>query len=119
MTTLSGRLLLWGPRILGVLVSMFVGLFALDAFNQGTPFLQALPGFFIHMLPAFILLALVSASWRREWIGGVGFIALAVAYSMMARGHVDWMLAISGPLLVVGTLFLWSWRHHGELHVSA
>lgn len=112
MTTTSGRLLLWSPRILGILVSMFVGLFALDA--------QALPDFVIHLVPAVLLLALVAASWRWEWIGGVAFIGLAVAYAtMMARGHLDWMLVISGPLLVVGTLFLWSWRHHGELHASA
>ena len=56
---------------------------------------------------------------RREWIGGVAFIGLAVLYAItMARGHLDWMLVISGPLMLVGAMFLWSWRHHGELHAS-
>lgn len=91
MTTTSGRLLLWSPRILGILVSLFIGLFALDAFSQGQPFLEALPDFVIHLIPAFVLLALVGASWRWEWIGGVAFIGLAVLYAMtMAKGHLDW-----------------------------
>jgi hypothetical protein len=119
MTTTSGRLLLWSPRILGILVSLFIGLFALDAFSQGKPFFEALPDFVVHLIPAFVLLALVGASWRWEWIGGVAFIGLAVLYATtMARGHLDWVLVISGPLMVVGGLFLWNWRHHGELHAS-
>ena len=65
MTMTVGRLLLWSPRILGIVVSLFIGLFALDAFSQGRPFIEALPDFVIHLIPAFVLLALVGASWRR------------------------------------------------------
>jgi hypothetical protein len=46
----------------------------------------------------------------------VGFIGLAVAYAvMMSKGRLDWMLTISGPLLVVGALFGWSWFRRGRL----
>lgn len=117
MVTTGGRLLLWSPRILGVAVSLFIGLFALDTFSQGESFFEVLPDFVMHLIPAFVLLALVAASWRWEWIGGVAFIGLAVLYATtIARGHLDWMLVISGPLMAVGALFLWSWRHHRELH---
>ena len=115
MATTSGRLLLWSPRILGILVSLFIGMFALDAFTHGGSFFEALPGFLVHVIPAVMLLALVAASWRWAWVGGVAFIGLAAAYALMAKGHIDWMLAISGPLAVVGVLFLWSWRQRGEL----
>jgi hypothetical protein len=119
MATRSDRLLLWGPRILGILVSMFIGMFALDAFSDGKPFLQALPDFIIHLIPAFVLLGLVVASFRWEWIGAVAFIGLAVVYAVtMSKGRLDWMLTISGPLVVVGALFLWSWSQHGRLHAS-
>jgi hypothetical protein len=118
MTTTSGRLWLWTPRILGTLVSAFIGLFALDAFSGGTSFVEALPDFLIHLLPAFVLLALVGVAWRWEWIGGMAFIGLAAAYVLtVPRGRLDWILVISGPLLVVGMLYLWSWRHHRELRV--
>lgn len=119
MAMTSARLLLWSPRILGILVSLFIGIFALDAFGEGKPFFQALLDFGIHLIPAFVLLALVVASFRWEWIGGVAFIGLAIVYAMtMSRGRLDWMLLISGPLAIVGTLFLWSWLHRGKLHAS-
>jgi hypothetical protein len=120
MATTSGRLLLlWSPRIVGILVSLFIGMFALDAFSEGKPFLQALPDFIIHLTPALVLLALVGASFRWEWIGGVAFIGLAVLYAVtMSNGRLDWILTISVPLLVAGALFLWSWFRHNQLHAS-
>jgi hypothetical protein len=116
MTTTSARLLLWSPRVLGILACVFISLFALDAFNGGQTLFEALPAFAIHVTPALLLLAVVAASWRWEWVGGITFVALAVAYVMIARSRLDWILVISGPFLIVGTLFLWSWRFHEELH---
>ena len=119
MTTTSGRLLVWSPRIVGVLVSLFIGMFALDAFSEGKPFLQALPGFLIHLAPALVLLTIVGASFRWPWIGAVAFIGLAVVYALtMSKGRLDWILTISGPLIVVGALFLWSWFERGRLSES-
>ena len=110
MTTTADRLLLWSPRILGVLVSVFLAMFALDAFDEGASFAGSLPAFFIHLIPALMVLGLVIASFRRPLIGGVAFIALAFVYAAtMSKGRLDWMLVISGPLLAVGALFLWSW----------
>ena len=72
-----------------------------------------------HLIPALVLLALVVASCRGEWIGGVAFIGLAVVYAVtMSRGRVDWMPVISGPLAVVGVLFVGSWFHRSRLHAS-
>ena len=62
------------------------------------------------------MLAIVAVSWRREWLGAIAFIGLAVAYAMTIPSRVDWMLVISGPLLVVGALFLWSWSQRTRLH---
>ena len=113
METTSRRLLLWTPRILGILVSLFIALFALDAFSANRPFSAALPDFLMHLIPALTLLTIVAVSWRYEWVGALAFIALAVVYSTtMARGRIDWMLVIGGPLLIVGVLFLWSWFDH-------
>ena len=121
MATPSARLLLWSPRILGIAVSLFIGMFALDAFSPGKPLFQALADFAIHLIPTIVLLALVGVSFRREWVGGVAFVGLAVLYATtmaLPRGHVDWVFIISGPLLIVGALFLWNWFHHSQLHVS-
>jgi O-antigen ligase len=119
MALRSASLLLWIPRILGILVSLFIGMFALDAFSEGKPFIEALADFAIHLTPALLLLALVLVSIRWEWVGGLAFIGLAIVYALtMSRGRLDWMLLISGPLMVVGVLFMWSWFHRHQLHVS-
>ena len=103
MTKSSSPLLLWSPRILGILVAVFIGIFALDAVNEGAA------AFLIHLIPALFLLLTVALAWRRPWLGGLIFVALAVYYATSVSGHLDWVLAIAGPLLVVGVLFLWSW----------
>lgn len=119
MAMTTDSLLLWSPRLVGILVSLFIGMFALDAFSEGTPFFQALPDFFIHLIPALVLLAIVGASFRRPWIGAITFIGLAALYAvMMSNGRLEWMLTISGPLLVAGALFLWSWFRHDQLRAS-
>lgn len=102
--------LLWSARILGIAVSLFLGLFALDAFTAGSSFDRALVDFAVHLLPAAIVMAIVIMAWERPWAGGLSFIAIAVAYGLTTRSRPDWILAISGPLLAVGVLFLWSWR---------
>jgi len=111
MTSSVRKLLLWSPRILGILVALFLGVFALDAFGEGQGFVEALPAFLIHAAPAFLLLLAVAVAWRWEWVGGVVFIALAALYTVTTLQRVDWILAIAGPLFVVGSLFLVSWRH--------
>lgn len=110
MTSSVGRLLLWSPRILGILVSLFLGVFALDALDEG------IAAFLLHLAPTLLLLAVVAASWRWEWVGGAVFTVLAVMYGVPAWFRGEWLVVISGPLLLVGLLFLWSWRHRRELH---
>jgi hypothetical protein len=102
--------LLWTARILGIAVSLFLSLFALEAFEGGQPFARSLVNYAMNLLPAAIVFAIVVTSWRKAWIGGMAFVLLAAAYAIGVRFRVDWMLAISGPLLLIGVLFLWSWR---------
>lgn len=116
MSTYAGRLILWVPRAAGILLAAFLGIFALDSFGPGVPLTQAIPAFLIHLIPTYLVLAVVAVAWRFEWVGSLAFIALAVAYGVMVHWRMDWVAAISGPLLVVAALFFWSWRHHGALH---
>jgi hypothetical protein len=115
MTKSSQTLLFWAPRVGGLLVAAFLALFALDAFNENS-LGAALAAFAIHLLPSLLVLAVVAIAWQFEWIGAIAFLGLAVLYAMMVRGRMDWVIAISGPLALVGVLFLVSWRHHVDLH---
>jgi len=114
----SGKLLLWSPRVLGILVCCFLSVFSLDAFGNRLALVQALPDFAIHITPVLLLLAVVIVSWRWEWVGGLVFTGLAVIYAYATRDHLSWILIIAGPLLIVGVLFLWSSFRHGELHTA-
>ena len=115
MNKLSSSLLLWSPRVLGILVCLFLSVFALDAFGGGKTFLQGLRDFLLHISPMLILLGVVALSWRWKLVGGIVFSALSVAYAYFAyyvRHHPEWIPTIGGPLLLVGVLFLLSWLHH-------
>jgi hypothetical protein len=119
MTASLPRLVQWSPTVLGLFVSLFVGLFALDAFTPGKAAPEAMADFAIHVTPALVLGALMVASFGRPWIGGVAFVGLALVYAAtMSRGRLDWMLVVSGPLAVVGVLFLWSWIYQRGAPVS-
>ena len=96
---------MWCPRILGIAVSLFLSLFALDAFQPGKPVASVLTDFAIHLVPAAVVLAIVAFSWRRPWIGGVSFVLLGAAYGPTVNFRLDWTLPISGPLLAGGVLF--------------
>jgi hypothetical protein len=108
--------------VLGILVCLFLSVFALDAFGSEKTFLQGLRDFLIHLSPMLILGVVVALSWRRKWIGGVVFTGLALAYAYFAavlRHRPDWILPIAGPLLLVGVLFLLSWmRRHKAPSIS-
>jgi len=93
----------WSPRLLGTLAALFIGAFALDAADDGIPTLL------LHAAPALALLLAVALSWRREWIAGIVFIGLGTYYGVTMTRRWDWILAISGPLITAGALYLWSW----------
>ena len=112
---MTAELRVWAPRVLGLLVCAFLGLFALDAFSGGRG-LAALPDFLIHLVPSLVLLAIVFASWRHPWVGGIVFTGLAILYAFSARDHSDWIVIISGPLFVVGALFFWTWWSEARRH---
>jgi hypothetical protein len=119
MVRTSAALLVWAPRVLAVAFSAFLGLLALDAFSETASGVNVF-AFVVHLTPALMVLALVALAWRREWIGGMGFVALAAAYAAVAgRAHPSWVLVISGPLFIIGALYLWNWHRQRRARTVA
>ena len=102
----------WAARILGIGTAMFLGVFALDAFEAGKTASQVAADFIVHLLPSAMVLAIVALSWRRQWLGAIAFVTLAVGYAVWVGFRPDWTLVVAGPLLTVGLLFFWSWKLH-------
>ena len=96
--------LIWAPRVAGVAVSLFLALFALDAFDGG-PLTETVPAFLVHLLPTAIVGAAVAVAWRHPWFGAAAFGALALGYAAMVPSRPDWILIVGGPLAVTAALF--------------
>ena len=101
------KIIYWTARILGILFILFISVFALDAFEEGVPFLQSLVGFLIHLVPTFILIAVLLLAHKKGRIGGILFNALGLFYIFMARGE-HWLayVMITGPAILTGVLFI-------------
>lgn len=101
-------LLRWAPRVLGIGLSVFVGLFALDAFRSDATFAAQIGDFLGHLVPAIALLLVVILGWRRPLIAGAILLSLALGYALWAHEHPSWVIAIGGPIMLVGVLFILS-----------
>jgi quinol-cytochrome oxidoreductase complex cytochrome b subunit len=119
MSTHTRTVLVWAPRILGFAVCLFLSLFALDAFGSGKTVAQALPDFAVHIAPMAILAGVVAVSFKWELVGSFIFTGLSAAYAYFARSHPSWILAVSGPLVIVGILFFMSWLDRRQRTASA
>jgi hypothetical protein len=121
----SGRLaaiLYRTPRMAGVLFTLSLAVFALDVFEEGGGFWHILSGFAIHALPAVLMAALLALAWRREWIGFLAFLAVAVTFFVLF-GHpprqMGILLVFSAPMAAIAMLFLANWVWRDALRLSA
>ena len=112
--------LFWTPRILGLLLGLFVALFAFDVFGEARGPWDTALAFAIHLIPGAIVLGAVAVAWRWELAGGAMFLALAVAYVVMTGGRQPWSAyaLLSGLPALLGVLFLvnWFYRAHRGAH---
>ena len=109
----------WVPRFLCIAAILFVSMFALDAFEPGMPLWQQVGGFFMHLIPSFVLILFLIVAWKWELIGGIMFVIIGLGllpfiYMMNYQmNHSVWMslgviLVINVPFIVVGLLFILS-----------
>ena len=112
MNTSTKRVLFWAPRVLCILFAVFLSIFALDVLNEGYGFGETILALLIHLIPTYIVVIALAIAWRWEGVGAILFIALAVLYLVMSEGG-NWI--ISGPLFLVGILFLFNWIYRARL----
>jgi hypothetical protein len=85
---------------------MFLSLFALDVFSEGYGFGETVIALLIHLIPTYIIVISLAIAWRREWVGAILFISLALFNHVSSEGA-GWV--IPGPLILLGTLFIFNW----------
>jgi hypothetical protein len=92
-------------------------MFAADAFAPGLTIWQQLGEFVMHLIPSFILLALLIVAWKWELAGGIIFAVIGLALSPFVYMHnyamnhsvgmsLGIIAMITLPFFVVGVLFI-------------
>jgi hypothetical protein len=113
----SAKILFWFPRILCILAIAFLSMFAMDSFSPDCTLWQNIMAFVIHLVPSFILIALLIVAWKWELIGGVIFTIIGLGISPFIYIHNFRMdqsagkglvavLLVTMPFVIVGILFI-------------
>ena len=110
----------WTARILCILAILFVSLFALDSFSSERTFWQNTAAFLMHLIPSFVLIAILIIAWKWEKAGGIILTIIGLAFSIFLfifnynKNHsvatsllIALMLAI--PFVLAGILFILSY----------
>ncbi len=77
----SDKILYWSPRIICILAIALISLLAADSFGPGRSIWQQLAAFFMHLIPSFVLLAILLVAWKWELIGGILLTAVGLGLS--------------------------------------
>jgi hypothetical protein len=111
------HILFWAPRVLCILFAAFLSIFALDVFGEGHGVGGTMLALLMHLVPTFIIVIALIIAWRWEWVGSALFIGLGLFYIVWSWGEFPWVtyLTISGPLFLVGALFLVNWVRRAQL----
>jgi len=107
---MSNKILYWAPRVLSLLFVAFLCLFSLDGFTEYKGW-ETILALLIHLsVPIIVLLATIWA-WKKDLVGVVMFFGFAIyyVYTVGLNRHWSWYVAISGPAVVIGILFLIDW----------
>ncbi len=98
--------LLWTPRVLAIGMIIFLGLFALDVFEEGKSVSQILIGLLMHLVPNYILGFLLLIAWKKEILGGSLFLLTGLGFWYFFNNPFFVNLLIFGPLFLIGILFI-------------
>lgn len=119
MNHTASKILLWTPRVLLLCYAGFLSIFAMDVFDEYHGFWMTTWALTMHLLPVFFLLAVLAAAWKREWVGGICYMALFFLYTWWALPkHWDWVAIIGGPLLLIAALYWMNWVRRCHARVA-
>ena len=113
----SSKIFYWLPRGLCIAAILFISMFALDSFSPDLTIWQQIGAFLIHLIPSFILAALLALAWKWEFLGGILFLIIGIVFTPIIfqhnyrMNHSVWtslyiILLITVPFILVGILFL-------------
>jgi len=117
MKKFSKKTLFWTPRVLTILFALFISIFAFDVFEENEGFLNISLALFLHLIPTFVIIIILILSWKREWIGGIFYLILAILYIFWANSRLifPFYLIIATPLILIALLFFLNWKFKDKI----
>lgn len=115
----NSKLIFWTPRILSIILVLFLTIFSWDVFDENLGFWKIALALLIHNIPALLLAAIIWISWKYEIVGGVAFICAGIAhmlFSILRVGVEPWYISaafsliLDVPAFLIGSLFLVGWN---------
>ena len=113
----ANKFIFWTPRILSIILILFLAIFSLDVFDSTSTPLQILLGLLMHNIPSFILLAVLIISWKNELVGAISFLLAGLLYIFLlvfTRNFqffmISWIIMISGPAFLISYLFYLNYK---------
>ncbi len=107
-TMQSKNILLKIAKILSIIYILFISMFAFDMFAENWIWYKILIGFLIHLIPSFVLIALLVWAWKKSLYGGIAFIVLSIIFTLFFKTYQMWqsLVFLTLPLLIIGVLFI-------------
>lgn len=114
------KIIYWAPRILAIFFTLFIMLFSLDVFDGTSSFLDQMIGFFMHNIPAFVIILVIVLAWKKDIVGMIGFGLVALGLFLLVsnanppKGSVVNPAAfiLGGPAVLIACLYGLSWYLH-------
>ncbi len=114
------KVVYWTPRVLAILFTLFIMMFSLDVFDGTSSIVEQLIGLFMHNLPAFGIILIIALSWKKDYIGIIGFAVIAIGLFLMVTRSMPpegsainpAVFFISGPALLISLFYGLSWIVH-------
>ena len=116
MNVTAKQILIWSPRVLCIIFAIFLSIFAMDVFSEDYDLGETILALLMHLIPTIMIVFMLVIAWRWEGIGAILFIVLPLLFLIMSRWE-SWI--ISGPLLLVGILFLFNWIANNRNNIKA
>lgn len=115
----SVRILHWMPRIICMIVILFISKFALNALESYLTIWQQILLVLVHLIPAVALVGLLIIAWKWELIGGILFTLAGLGLAPVIYQHnynmdqsmgmsLGFVMLFALPLVIIGMLFILS-----------
>lgn len=112
---------IWIPRIMIILISLFMALFSFDVFEEKAGFLNIILSLLIHNIPSLILLLILFVTWNHPLLGGIILLIGAIVFSIwiavfFAKFLIADLLLFAIPMMIAAFFFfLAHYKRHPEL----